>query len=245
MFKDKNKKISTLTMILLVINIALAVLIAVSFVRKTGTPGGDEMPGILSSSPMPEKTPDVVPQEPIESADPNETETAPPEPQETTETELLNNRPEVKKDPEGRRPDYSDFDWYFHDVQQHGMYADAARITDPGEVLGEWKAYILYDPENMTEESCEMLFKLNISVGQYDIELLCDWYYSRYFSKEEPEYEEGSTHYRGSWDNGAISATGSGTMNLNGFYEKDGRQYGLGTMNSKNGVPAVIVLVRP
>lgn len=249
----RNRKgFSFLTVILAVINIALAVLIAVSWFKETNKPDGEDLPGIRSAVPSP--SPETAePQKPVnkETSKPAETdpglkETPVPEWQNSPDpTEVPSSEhPEVRKDPEGRRPDYSDFDWYFNDVKENGMWADAEEITNLGEVLGDWKAYILYDPDRMSEEPCEMLFNMDISAGQSDLELLCDWYYIWYFSEEEPSYEDNDSLFRGNWSNGAISASGPGTMNLSGFYEKDGNQYALGTMSTTSGTPAIIVLVR-
>ena len=236
--KHKNSGFSTLTLLLIVLNAAMAVLIISSWMKAQNTPEDVTPPEpeiAATPTPEPAETPAPTPA-PVETPAPT------PEP---VETPAAVSYPEVKKDAEGRRPDYRDFDWYFSDVERNGMWSDAVRIDNLGEVLGDWKAYILFDPEKTSEGSCEMLFNVNISVGQNDIEVLCDWYYLRYFSAEEPTYQDSSSTFKGTWNSGTLEAHGPGDMKLDGFYEKDGMQYALGTMTSKDGTPAVIVLVRP
>ena len=238
MFKDKNKGFSTLTVILLVINIALAVLIGVSWFRDTQRQEEEILPGLIVT-PSPGTPSPAAPG--TKTPKPSETTTPAPAPV----TPAPSAYPKVQKDPEGRRPDYADFDWYFSDVKNNGIWADAETITNLGEVLGDWKAYILYDPERTGDEACEMLFNLKIDAGQNNIELLCDWYYIRYFKDEEPSYEDNDSTFRGSWNEGSIDASGPGTLHISGFYERDGRQYALGSMTAKDGTPADLVLKRP
>ena len=164
----KKSGFSTLTVILAVLNIALAVLIAVSWFRDTSKPEGMDLPGIVTTPPtaVPE-TPAVNTPKPEKTPVPTELPSATP---------ASSTYPEVAKDPEGRRPGYEDFDWYLTDVRKNGVWSDAERIMDPGEVMGEWKAYILFDPNRTGEESCEMLFNADISAEQNGMDVLCDWY---------------------------------------------------------------------
>lgn len=236
----KNKGFSTLTALLLIANLALAALIGYSWYKERTSVEEEVLPGLLVTPP-PEPTPAGNTPRPAITATPEPT--AEPEVISTPEP-VVSSHPEVKKDPDGRRPDYSDFDWYFNDVKEHGMWSDAEKIDNLGEVIGDWKAYILYDPDKTTDEPCEMLFNIDISVGQHDLSVLCDWYYLWDFS-DEPEYQDSQSTFRGPWNNGSISASGPGTMNLTGFYAKNGKQYAVGSMTSRDGVPAVVALVRP
>jgi hypothetical protein len=151
---------------------------------------------------------------------------------------------EVKKDPEGRRPDYYDFDWYISDVSVNGVPGNAVRITELGEILGDWKAYNHYDPDNTTGNTCEMLFNLELSVEEAGVKALFDWYYVKYAKNEEAEYETSSTTYIGNWNNGSLHAESKGSIEITEFYELDGKQYAVGTMLDRKGVPAVVALVR-
>jgi hypothetical protein len=151
---------------------------------------------------------------------------------------------EVKKDAEGRRPDFYDFDWYISDVSVNGVPENAVQITELGDILGDWKAYNHYDPNNTTGNTCEMLFNLELSVEEAGVKALFDWYYTKYAKNEEAEYENSTTTYIGNWNNGSLHAESKGSIDISEFYELDGKQYAVGTMLDRNGVPAVVALVR-
>ena len=44
---------------------------------------------------------------------------------------------------------------------------------------------------------------------------------------------------------GGLWASGAGTIRLTQFYEKNGKQYAIGTMDTPDGIPALVALVRP
>ena len=241
-----NRGFNTLTVLLGVINLALFSVIIFSYLNDVKKPD-DEPPGVIPVQPTP--TPEVL-ATPVPTEVPENTPepTAEPSVEPTAEsavTAFTAPRPEVKKDPEGRRPDYSDFDWYLKDVGINGMWSDTEVIRDLGEVLGEWKAYILHDPYNKTGESCEMLFNADIEAEQDGISILCDWYYIRYFKDDEPSYQDNDSHFSGTWDNGSIYAEGPGTMELKEFRRRGESQYAFGVMTSRDGTRGIIVLARP
>lgn len=40
-------------------------------------------------------------------------------------------------------------------------------------------------------------------------------------------------------------ASGAGTIRIKNFYEQEGKQYALGSMDTPDGIPALVALVRP
>ena len=44
---------------------------------------------------------------------------------------------------------------------------------------------------------------------------------------------------------GGLWASGAGTIRLTQFYEQSGKQYAIGTMDTPDGIPALVALVRP
>ena len=51
--------------------------------------------------------------------------------------------------------------------------------------------------------------------------------------------------FLGKWENGGLWASGAGTIRLTQFYEQSGKQYAIGTMDTPDGIPALVALVRP
>ena len=273
MSERPKKKHGFLTVLLILANLAMIAWIAVSFINKdksepaygsSGSYAGTGKPGTANagtgkpantSADTPIEISGMVPElsdldesvfltsenEPVQSETARPEETQTPAPSKTAEPEP---KPEVKPDGEGRRPDYSDFNWYFDEVSYYGVWDDAEMITDLGEITGEWKGYISYDPYNKTGNPCEMLFNTDISVGQKDIEVTCDWYYLKFRNSDEPVYQSDDTVYRGTWDGSSIHAEGSGTMDLERFFSYKGKQYATGVMKDAKGIEAHIALVR-
>lgn len=268
MAERSQKRTGPLTFVLLLANIAMIVWIALSFAAKDKTgPAGNASPASAKpgNTPAPAILPETVaytemiPELPdlsdselaLAQSDGNSLSEAVPQPQaddagpqESEPKPSASANPEAAFEEGDRRPTYDDFNWYFNDVSYYGVYDDAEYITDLEKILGEWKAYIYYDYENTTGNACEMLFNVNIDAGQEDIAVTCDWYYLRFISSSEPEYQNDSTVYRGSWDGSAIHAKGSGTMDLTRFFSYQGMQYATGEMTDARGVKAEIALVR-
>ena len=145
------------------------------------------------------------------------------------------------------RPDLEDFLWYTEDVYYNGAPSDAAEITSLDALTGGWKGLIIYDPEG-THDSSGMEF-LNIALAGTadDLSLALDWYLI-FWGNEGESYDETDmedTVFRGKWENGSLWASGAGTIRLERFYSLHDKQYATGTMDTPDGIPAFIALVRP
>lgn len=241
-----------LRILLLAANAAMIIWIVTAPVKAGKTPviTADTKTDISVREMIPD-LPDTE-EEPIpeteESETPQPEQTAVPEPAATAELEEQTTPApvyeEVKRDPEGRRPTFYDFDWYLQDPAFRKIRSAGVPADNLGEILGEWKAFIDYDTENTTGNPCRILFNMIITAEQYGLEADCDWYYYKYKNDAEPTYQNSHSIYKGSWDGRAFTAEGSGTMSINGFRTLNGTQYAYGTMTDRNGIPGVLLMVR-
>lgn len=145
------------------------------------------------------------------------------------------------------RPDLEDFLWYTESVQYDGVPSDANIIDSIGSLTGGWKALIIYDPDNEYDASA-MEFLNTVLAGKAEsLSLTLDWYQIFWANEgesfDETDMEDGV--FSGKWENGGLWASGAGTIRLTQFYEQSGKQYAVGTMDTPDGIPALVALVRP
>ncbi len=181
----------------------------------------------------------------------SETETpAPPENYETTPSPPVETpppAPTVGNFSTSERPDLSDFVWYCEGVQYTGIPAEAAFISELASLTGGWKALVIYDPNNEFDSAAMEFLNISISGTTDDLSLTLDWY-SIFWSNEGQSYDESDMEdsvFLGKWENGGLWASGAGTIRLAQFYELSGKQYAVGTMDTPDGIPALVALVRP
>ena len=138
-----------------------------------------------------------------------------------------------------------DFDWYESVVRDNKRPEGAEFFTDYGRMKGGWKAYIEFDPDNSEGRRLEMLLYVNITGGEDDVSVECDWYWEHDLNTDESRYDNSdSSFYYGNYDEGEIFASGAGNMRIRYFWEKDGTEYAVGTMESRAGVEAMLVMMR-
>ena len=146
-----------------------------------------------------------------------------------------------------KRPDLGDFLWYTEDVFYDGVPADIAVIDGFNHLIGGWKGLIIYDPDNIAGENAMEFLNVNIAGTEGDLMLTLDWYLI-FISSEESGFDETDmedSEFGGKWENGGLWASGPGTIHLTEFYELNNKQYAVGTMDTPDGIPAFIALVRP
>lgn len=137
------------------------------------------------------------------------------------------------------------FDWYENTVRYNWFPSSAQQITDVSEILGDWKGWVKYDPNNEHDTSGDFLLYLNIDAGQSDIAATCRWYWTHYHKDAEGTYDDGQSHFRGTFDNGQLYTEGPGILHIKYFCSLEGRQYGVGMMKTTDGIQAIICLMRP
>ena len=144
-------------------------------------------------------------------------------------------------------PTFEDFDWYFNDILKNGVWDDSYKVYDLTAVLGDWKTYIRYDPRQTSGTQGDLLLTSRISVEQNGINLRFIWYWIHMYDQPEGEYDTSDpSDYMGSWnEDGTLNADGSGRVEMIGFYEKKGKQYGIGRLITGDDIRSVVLMVRP
>lgn len=146
------------------------------------------------------------------------------------------------------RPGMSDFLWYTEGVFYDGMPADASMIDEFSQLTGNWKAYILYDPENTVGSYSFEYLNVNVAGDPGNVTLTFDWY-KMYAGEAAEEYDytdyEDTVIY-GSFSEGGLLAGEPGrAITLYSFYSLNGKQYALGYFQLESGEPAYVAMVRP
>ena len=145
------------------------------------------------------------------------------------------------------RPDLEDFLWYTEDVFYNGVPADAAIIDNVKYTTGGWKGLIIYDPDNDYGANAMEFLNVNIAGTEDDMSITLDWYLM-FISGEGSSFDETDMEdvvFDGDWVGGGIRAFGLGEMLLRRFYDLNNKQYAFGTLDTPDGIPAFIALVRP
>ena len=187
-------------------------------------------------APGTEQTTPVTPS-PKEEAPPTPTESGDIPAPEETDTSLSTEE----------RPDLSDFLWYTEDVAYNGVPSDASIIDNIGSLTGSWKALIIYDPNTKFDAGAMEFLNVALAGAAESLSLTLDWYQIFWANEgerfDETDMEDGV--FLGKWENGDLWASGAGTIHLTKFYELNGKQYAVGTMDTPDGTPALVALVRP
>ena len=120
------------------------------------------------------------------------------------------------------------------------------KLEDFSEVTGGWKGYIIVDPEGEYDSVMEMFLNVQIDGTAEETAMILDWSYIYLGSSGEGQ-EDGTpdTGFYGSWADGVLNAEGPGSVTLTDFYYDAGYEYAIGSLTTRNGVPASIVLFRP
>lgn len=145
------------------------------------------------------------------------------------------------------RPDLEDFLWYTEDVVYDGVPSDATILDNLEFLTGSWKALIIYAPNNEYEASAMEFLNIALAGSLESLSLTLDWY-QIFWANEGESFDETDMEdsvFNGKWENGGLWASGAGTIRLTQFYEQNGKQYAVGKMDTPDGIPALLALVRP
>jgi hypothetical protein len=145
------------------------------------------------------------------------------------------------------RPDLEDFLWYTEDVVYDGVPSDANIIDNIDPLTGSWKALIIYDPNNEYDAGAMEFLNVALAGTAESLSLTLDWY-QIFWANEGESFDESDMEdsvFLGKWETGGLWASGVGTIRLTQFYEQSGKQYAIGTMDTPDGIPALLALVRP
>lgn len=192
-----------------------------------------------------EKEPQVPRAEPTAPVTPSPEEEAPPA---TTESDsILASEGTGMSLSTEERPDLEDFLWYTEDVAYDGVPSDANIIDNIDPLTGSWKALIIYDPNNEYDAGAMEFLNVALAGTAESLSLTLDWY-QIFWANEGENFDETDMEdsvFLGKWEKGGLWASGAGTIHLTQFYELNGKQYAVGTMDTPDGTPALVALVRP
>lgn len=183
-----------------------------------------------------EQTTPVTPS-PKEEAPPTPTESGDIPAPEETDTSLSTEE----------HPDLEDFLWYTEDVAYDGVPSDANIIDSIDLLTGSWKALIVYDLNNEYDAGAMEFLNIALAGTAESLSLTLDWY-QIFWANEGESFDESDMEdsvFLGKWETGGLWASGAGTIRLTQFYEQSGKQYAIGTMDTPDGIPALVALVRP
>ena len=144
-------------------------------------------------------------------------------------------------------PNLEDFLWYTEDVAYEGVPTDVKIIDNIRPLTGGWKALIIYDPNNEYDSGAMEFLNITLAGTAESLSLTLDWY-RIFWSNQGESFDETNMEdsiFKGKWENGGLWASGAGTIRLTQFYEQNGKQYAVGTVDTPDGIPALIALVRP
>ena len=226
---DRGNKI--LAAILFAANVIMLVVGILTIPPNLRSADGKEPP-----APGTEQTTPVTPS-PKEEAPPTPTESGDIPAPEETDTSLSTEE----------HPDLEDFLWYTEDVAYDGVPSDANIIDSIDLLTGSWKALIVYDPNNEYDAGAMEFLNIALAGTAESLSLTLDWY-QIFWANEGESFDESDMEdsvFLGKWETGGLWASGAGTIRLTQFYEQSGKQYAIGTMDTPDGIPALVALVRP
>ncbi len=241
-----KRRFGLLQTVLLIADLALLVWISVSFVqaRKQTDPYRTDPEFTVSwedpfeTEPFQAQPADEPAQtQPI--AEPTQPAAEPTQPAaEPTQSTAESTQPAQRN---GDRPLRSDFDWF----TGTGTPAGARRLTDLPEIVGRWRVYIEWDPDRTNGRHEIDLLNAGIDVGQYGVLYTMDWYQGIEDNgtvRDEESMED--SVMMGEWSDGTLTAEGASLFRLTDFYSLNGGDYAVGTVESYDGVPGRIAMMK-
>ena len=171
----------------------------------------------------------------------------------------------AKKKNTQERPENEDFDWLNKVTNIQEVPSGAKVLSSPSEISGDWKVMMI----GADNEYYWFTSILNMDfdfAGNSTVSVTADWYRSCEISKKTGEsktYDESKdadTVYKGSMIDGSVYVSDQTSDRFSRYlfvsgeriydflflnwYEKGGKQYGLGTFNSENEYLGTVALVR-
>lgn len=144
------------------------------------------------------------------------------------------------------KPSLSDFMWYFDGVHYYGLPENYTPIYDSKLITGDWKGFIFYDPDRKFNSYALEFLNVNIDIEGQNSAVTFDLYQYCPENSEIIDVSGESMSFKGSYEAGAVYATGGGNVHIDTFYTMpDNRQYAVGYIDTVDGTPAFLALVRP
>lgn len=144
------------------------------------------------------------------------------------------------------RPRLSDFMWYFDGVYYNGIPEDVTYVYDFEQLVGDWKGFIFLDPERKFNSYAFQFLNVKIDIDAQRAYVVFDMYQYCPENSEIIDMNSEKQEYSGNYENGSLFASGIGNVHIDTFYYgKDNRQYAVGYLDTPDGTPAYLALVRP
>ena len=144
------------------------------------------------------------------------------------------------------KPSLSDFMWYFDGVYANGIPSDAVFIYDSELLTGDWKGFIFYDPERIMNSYALEFMNVNLDISGQVANVKFSLHQYCPENSEIIDVSGETLSYSGNFEAGAVFASGGGNVHIDSFYTmSDKKQYAVGYIDTVDGTPAYIALVRP
>lgn len=146
-------------------------------------------------------------------------------------------------------PTASDFtSWYIPNVLQNGVPDGVKRLTTLKDVQGSWKGLIYYDPYKTMDSEVVQVLNFSIYGTEDNLTIRLRYYGSYIVATDESivEVDDPNGFFNCKWINGGgCRGTGPGSIRITDFYQQGNKQYAIGRLDSPDGVPAYVAMVRP
>ena len=143
-----------------------------------------------------------------------------------------------------------DFDWFLHLVMESGMPDDAAYITDPEDVLGDWKCMVIYDPADAEGKRSYHFCHVHIDCLRQDgtdtMSPQIEWDYEMDLAGNETDESDKERYLgMGEWSEGWIgNSQAAHNVKIRFYSTGDGKQYAYGGITLPDVKSTGICLVR-
>ncbi|MBR4719323.1 MAG: zinc ribbon domain-containing protein [Lachnospiraceae bacterium] len=158
-----------------------------------------------------------------------------------------------------KRPTWDEFEWVMSDEMTQGilngedMFSGRAyRLTDYDDVIGGWKGYLCYDPNNTYADNPwggPVVFLVHAEIsGEEDSPVIYfEWLqYRNTFDGDEGNLTTTGTFECKNSDNVINGKMENGwRINLEHFYWQSGQEYATGRMKAADGGDCILALFRP
>ena len=249
------KKLSIFIVLLSIIDVALLVVILTSLSKK---PEVDVHDVEYAEASVDEDEDYYKPEKELSKKDKDESEDEVKSPEYDVEgiegiVDIEEEEPEEKEDdifgPDlatTERPKLSDFMWYFDGAYYNGIPDGVTYVYDSAQMVGDWKGFIFLDPERKMNSYAFQFMNVNLDIDGQRAFVVFDMYQYCPENSEAFDMNGEKQEYSGNFENGAVYATGIGNVHIDTFYfGDDNREYAIGYLDTPDGTPAYLALVRP
>lgn len=231
MKKAAKRRGTSLTIILIIINIVLFIWIAAAYICRD-----------KEDAPSPSA---AAGQDDNDVSRPDREASSAGRPDSDSETETDSE----KADGGTSRPDLKEFLSWYPAASIKGIPKGAEKITELTGIEGSWKGFILYEPSDPAKREIK-LFNCTLKVVLRELILTADWYERQTLSpsKSFSEEDKADTVFTGSIENGMLvfkSEDSKEAFAFKNFWRKDGKDYAIGKFKNSAGISVTAAMVRP